>query len=66
MDRLESQSNWPKMRNTLEKPLVFERKGQDSNNPGNPWGNRSLKTRRRKIRRAPQNMLCVGSARDSA
>jgi hypothetical protein len=33
----------------------LERRGQDSNNPRNPWKNRSFQTRRRKIRRAPRN-----------
>jgi hypothetical protein len=41
------------------KTRVFERRGQDSNNPQNPWENRSLKTRRRKIRRALQNTPCA-------
>ncbi len=40
------------------KTRVFGR-GQDSNNPQNPWENRSLKTRRRKIRRALQNTPCA-------
>ena len=62
----ESQSNWPKMQKTLVKPGFYQRRGQEPNNPRIPWENRSLKTRRRKIRRAPQNILCAGSARDSA
>ena len=48
------------------KTRVLQRTGQEPNNPRNPWENRSFKTRRRKIRRAPQNMLCAGIARVSA
>ena len=41
------------------KTRVLQRRGQEPNNPRNPWENRSLKTRRRKIRRALQNTPCA-------
>jgi len=66
MDRQESQSNWAEMRKTLGKPGFLS--GEDRNRTTYKFlgKNRGSKMRRRKIRRAPQNMLCDGSARDSA
>jgi hypothetical protein len=66
MGATDGQRNFAKNAKNPGKTRVFERRGQEPNNPQNPWENRSLKTRRRKIRRAPQNMFCAGSARDSA
>jgi hypothetical protein len=42
MGATELQSNWPEMRKTLGKPLVFERRGQEPNNLQIPWERRVL------------------------
>ncbi len=59
MDRHRKPKQLAQYAKNLGKTRVFERRGQEPNNPQNPWENRSLKTRRRKIRRAPQNTSCA-------
>jgi hypothetical protein len=66
MDRQESQSNGPEMQITLRKPGFSSGKDRTRTTREILGKIRGSKTRRRRIRRAPRNRECTGSALGNA